>query len=531
MKHRKLLFAGTPASIPVLMLAFALALTRCGDSLDDTPDGEETFSSRTSLIENAVLSLGIYGSAVTSSNEAVATVEITGDNITLTSKGAGTATINATSGSEGGVFSEPIMTVTVAADGSISNIAFLKGQKTLVIDNAAYALGIIGKEAKSSDPDVAGVEIKDGAIQITPAGEGLASITVVGPDDKSDAVIEVKVAATGDILLGPIAKGGAKAIKISGTAGGATLAGEERPITMVRLNFDWENVDVRPDEQGRWYVKHAPFDKDRTLWIELYIAVNGEGGSDPIDRSIDYQTPIKMTVRDQGISGVKIPHVDIPNLITISGSVDAPLTGTWNRENKQVSVLVINRDISTEIGTNEPMPAGWLAAETYVNDGQWKISAPSSEEDTEVTFKVRHVAGGPSPYWNYLGFWEGGQKTNLAPTTIRNENVIGIDLGTIPFVVVSGDTPVTVNGDTPYKYLIDFGNYEEGGNGWSGETSWLADATGGAWSVPMPANITLYATIVYYEKSLMQRGSTSGIQFNTGDSPLTIDLSGISYYW
>ncbi|MDR0375613.1 MAG: hypothetical protein LBH85_07815 [Treponema sp.] len=520
MKHHKLLLTGIiPVGMPAMTLAFVLALAGCGDS----PGGENRFSSRTSLIENAVLSLGIYGSAVTSGDEAVVTARITDDNITLTSQGAGTTTIYAVNGAS----REAIMTVTVAADGNISNVAFLKGQKTLLIDNAAYGLGIIGTAAKSNDPNVANVEIRGDKVQITPMGAGLASITVIGPDDKADAVIEVKVTPTGDILLGPIAKGGEEVIKISGTVGGVTVGGERRPVTL-RVNFNWEGVQVNPDEQGRWYVKHAPFDQETPLWMELYIAVVGTGEGIPAltDRSINYQISEQRMVKDASISGLVVPPVDIPNLITISGMVDAPLTGTWDRENKQVQVMAVNRDIQ-ELGA-EP---GWLNASAYVAaDGRWEMSVPSSEEETQVTFTVRHVASGPSPHWAYLDIWDAGQKTNLAPgTVLRNENVPDIDLGTIPFVMVRGNTPVTVNGDTPYKYYIDFGDYgRDNANGWSGETSWLAAATGGAWAVPMPQGISLEATIVYCEKSFMQRGRSWSVPFNTDDNLSNIDLSTIS---
>jgi len=414
--------------------------------------------------------------------------------------------------------------------------------KTLNITNSVLTLGVTGTSARSSNDKIATVAVASGNIVITSVGKGVATIYVEGAADKSDAEIEIKVATDGSISQGRIVKGGDDVIVISGTFGGVTIAGQARPVEL-RVHFDWDDMSVKLEPGAQtWSVKHLPFDDNTPLWFDAYIPTTGtleysEG------TGISYQYDIIQTIRNSSITGISIPAVAIPSLVTISGTASATLKGNWDRDTKSkyTSVQVENKSITTDLyedGSSvikSSRTAGWTNAWAKVANGQWSLSVPSSSTTTNISFSVQVRSSQNSEEWNYLGYWEMGQKNNLSPTTISNQNKSGISLGTVPFVMVSGNTPVTVNGKRPFNYWIEFGYYWDENptveiNGWAGRMGTLHETpTSNGWAVPMPENTKLNASILYRETSNIQfRRGTSGVTFNTGTAPVTLDLSSIS---
>jgi len=402
--------------------------------------------------------------------------------------------------------------------------------KTHNVTNNEATLGITGTSARSSNVKVATVAVNGGNIVITSVGKGVATITVEGPSNKSDAEIEIRVAQDGTITRGRIVKGGDDVIIISGTFGGVTINGEPRPVRLtVQFEYDGSSqIFLEPGSQS-WSIKHMPLNQDTPLWFQAYIPTTGDLYYST-GTGITYQYNILQPVRNSDITGISIPAVTIPSLITISGSAGATLKGTWNRDKKYVQVTVTNNNITTSPG--EEIEAGWSNAVASVVNGNWTLDIPSSSTTKDISFSVRLTSSEPSGEWNYLGYWEMGQKNNLNPTTVSTQNKSGINLGTIPFVMVSGKNPVTVNGKRPFSYWIEFGYYSDANsNGWSGSTGTLYEATGSSWSVPMPANIKLGASIYYREKSGIQvreRHNGEDVYFNTGNEPSTLNLSSIS---
>jgi len=405
---------------------------------------------------------------------------------------------------------------------------------TKTITNDVATLGIIGTSTKSSNNKVATAGISDGNVVVTSVGKGVATITVIVDDThKSDAEIEIRVDQDGTINQGRIVKGGDTVITISGTFGGVTIKGSQRPVRLtVQFEYDGSYQIVLAPGTQSWSIKYMPLTQDTPLWFQAYIPITGDSEYS-IGTGITYQYDILRTVKDSDITDISIPQVTIPDLVTISGSAGATLKGTWNRDKKYVGVNVTNNNITTDLYDTKTIEQGWASASTRVENGQWTLNVPSSSTPTNVSFSVQLVSSQASDEWNYLGYWEMGQKNNLLnATTVSNQDKSGVDLGTIPFVMVSGNTPVKVNGTRPFSYWMEFGYYWDPDptvepNGWDGQSMVLYEAT--AWSVPMPANTKMNASIIYREKSRIQfRGGTDGVTFNTGNEPVTLNLSSIS---
>jgi len=396
------------------------------------------------------------------------------------------------------------------------------------ITNDPAILGINATSVSSSDEKVALAEIKDGKVVITSKGKGYAIIKVIGPADKSDAEIKISVNEAGKITQGPVLKGGESVITISGTFGGASVAGKSCPVNLT-VRFNWDSMSVRMNGPGAWSIKHLPFEYEVPMWCGIEIPTDGT--FEESTRSINYQLSYSDRISDQSITNIQLPQIVIPSVITLSGTAKTTLAGTWNRAEKNTNVTVVNNNITTDPGSLT-FEAGWTDASTRVAaNGNWELSIPSSTNETDISFNVVMVGTQPSE-----GLWEMGQKTSLNPTKATNQNKSGINLGTIPFVMVSGNTPVTVNGKKPYMYWIEFGYYwdEDGSgvdiNGWSGSTIAITEGMGSAWSVPMPANTRMRPEIYYREKSGIQfrKSKANESPFTTGTGPYTLDLSSIS---
>jgi len=325
--------------------------------------------------------------------------------------------------------------------------------------------------------------------------------------------------------------GGEQILTISGTFGGAFIAGESYPVNLI-VHFDWDSTSVYMEEAGEWSIERLPFDKDVILWFEIRILTDGT--SEDVTKSINYQLSSWYKIKNQSKNNIKIPKIDIPSLITLSGTADTTLQGTWNRTEKHTNVQAINKSITTDpFASNGHLKfdAGWTYAHTRVaEDHSWELSIPSSTNETNISFNVALEGTKISEQ-----LWEMGQKTGLNPITVTNQDMTEIDLGTIPFVMVSGNTTVTVNGERPYAYWIEFGYYWDEDedvviNGWSGSTMTFLEGMGTAWSVPMPANTKLVPEIYYREKSSIQFRKNKVLEssFNTGTGPYTLNLNSIS---
>jgi hypothetical protein len=324
--------------------------------------------------------------------------------------------------------------------------------------------------------------------------------------------------------------GGGQIITISGTFGGASVAGNPYPVNLI-IHFDWDSTSVYMEEAGEWSIERLSFEKDVTLWFEIQILT--EGTSEDVTKNISYQQSFWYKIKNQSKNNITIPKINIPGVITLSGTANTTLQGEWNRAEKYTNVQAVNRSIKTDPfdSSNSKFEAGWTNANARVaENGSWVLSIPSSTEETGVNFSVVLVGTQISEQ-----IWEMGQKTGLNPTTVTNQNKTGINLGTIPFVMVSGNTTVTVNGQRPYAYWIEFGYYWDEDeyvviNGWSGHTMTFLKDMGTAWSVPMPANTKLIPEIYYREKSSIQFRKNKVLEspFDTGIQARTLDLSSIS---
>jgi len=353
-------------------------------------------------------------------------------------------------------------------------------------------------------------------------------------------VIIAFIAITGFIITSCGGGGGddeEQVITISGTFGGAYIAGKSYPVR-INIRFDYDGTSVYMEKDGEWSINHLPFEEDVTLWFLIQILTKGT--SEDTTESITYQLSNFYRIKDQGMNNIVLPKIDIPELITLSGTASTTLQGTWNRSEKHTNVQVENKSLNTNpIPDHGPIniKAGWTNATTRVKDGNWTLRIPSSKNDTNINFSVQLDGTKISE-----NLWEMGQKTGLKPQTVTEHNITGIPLGTIPFVMVSGDTPVTVNGKRPYSYWIEFGYYWDENNvdddedndvdinGWSGTTMTFLEGMGSAWSVPMPANTKLIPEIFYREKSSLQfrKSKVSKSSFDTGTQAYTLNLSSIS---
>jgi len=425
--------------------------------------------------------------------------------------------------------------------------------KTREIDNNVTTLGVTGTTATSSNEKIATVDIVDGKVVVTSVAKGVATIYVEEDAHKSDAEIEIRVEADGTIAQGRIVKGGDAVIVISGTFAGATVGGSERPVRLgVKFEWDGPLVYLKPGEKD-WSIKHLPLDQPTPLWFELVIQTAGD--FDFFEGTqISYQYRHLQPVQDQDITNISLEAVAFPNLITLSGTAGATLKGTWNRDVKYTNVSVTNKNMTTEFFyweydeddetdyqyMNDELDEGWTGVKTRVVDGAWSLQTPSSSDAADVSFSVQLESGQASDKWNYLGYWEMGQKNNLNPIIISNQDKPSINLGTIPFVMVSGNTSFTANSKRPFLYWIEFGYYWDEDstvepNGWAGCTRNFHEEseTGNTWAVPMPANIKLNASILWRDTSgLQQRKGKGDVFFNTGNAPVTLnlrDISSVSY--
>jgi len=149
-------------------------------------------------------------------------------------------------------------------------------QQNFDIPNDVSTLGITGTTARSSNDKIATVAVAGGNVTVTSVGKGVATIYVDGDAHKSDAEIEIKVAADGTITQGPIVKGGDTVFVVSGTFGGAKIAGDDRPVRLS-IQFDWVSlqVNLKPGSQD-WSVKFLPFDEDKPLWFQVDIPTTGD---------------------------------------------------------------------------------------------------------------------------------------------------------------------------------------------------------------------------------------------------------------
>jgi len=327
-------------------------------------------------------------------------------------------------------------------------------------------------------------------------------------------------------------------LTISGTFGGAIVNGKPCPVRII-ARFEWDDLSVKLSGSGAWSIKHLPFEEEQPLWFEVDIYIDGtDKPNDLNNKIIKYQYDIIKKIKNSSITKIELPAINIENTITLSGTVSTALDGNWRKNEYWEQVLVSNEEINDDL--NAP-GKGWKEAITCVKNGNWNIIIPSSSS-TSVSFGVTLEYFDDDLKKYPYGLWESGRINKLNPMEVKGNNVQGINLGTVPFVVLSGNTPVTVNGKRPLLYKLEFGCYWDSDpevvvNGWSGATQLLYE--GSSWSVPMPANIKLNASVKYYEKDRNQfRGDKSifyliededgnaveNFYFNTGNKAKTLNF-------
>jgi hypothetical protein len=320
-----------------------------------------------------------------------------------------------------------------------------------------------------------------------------------------------------------ITKGGKKVITIGGTIGNITVGGQ--PVTDVGLFIEmnpngqgYENIGPGVDKTAKtWSFKKVPFSVNTTLTFTVnFTAQDGT--------VLEYHwSDFTATVKDTDKIDIKIPDINLPALITLSGTANPTITGgTWEGADKS-RLIIVNRSLK------DGETSGWTSASTKLNpDGTWSLKVPQIDAATqqpEVKFTMRYLESNED-----TGTWNCGNKNNLKPTTIGKANISNIDLGTVQFVMVSGNTSVFVDGKAPYFAFIGFDKYGDGENGWTGEVGQPSVPNGpGAWSIPLPANTALNANVTYFEDSREQlRKSTPSIAIDTGSAAMTVNLDNIA---
>jgi hypothetical protein len=366
--------------------------------------------------------------------------------------------------------------------------------------NDGATLGIVGTAVSSSNASVATADLADGKIAIVSHKAGTATIRVIQDEDTSDAEIPVTVDSSGTIVIGTIAKGGLAIMRIGGTIN-VSLGQSSVSLGIYGEGVTGRIGTVAVDGSGHWLLKTVPLESQTPLYFDVDIGFSDGSG---ISYSINKETA-NVSVGSTSKTNIALPAISGSNFITLSGTAAATLDGQWN----------VNQSLQVRISSDKD----WLFQAQVAANNTWTAKVPGSTESTHISFSV---------HYQNKDDWEMGQKNGLAPREITNQNVSGIDLGTTAFVLLSGTTPVTVDGVTPIAAIVQFGEYSPGGNGYTAETKAI-DAQGN-WAIPVPADIALQAVILYKVSSTAEQWKQSGGYpiANTGATAQTIDLSSIA---
>jgi hypothetical protein len=491
--------------LTILALAAALSFNACG-----AIEEESGFTPMTAVVANNDDTLGLVGTEVPSSNEGVATATLEGGGlvVVITSQGEGSATIRVVKDADTSAAEIP---VAVSADGAIRVGTITKGgavdfrpqTKSVANDNAT--LGLVGVKVSSDNKETATAVIDGGNIVITPVSVGSATIRVVKDADTIDAEIPITVNPSGTITVGTISRGDIPITRIGGSVD-VSVAGKNPKVSVaVRIQDEPGQYSVEVDENGNWLWKTAAFTEEKEVFFVLDLTF--EDGS--LWSYWDWGGKDAHVYTQEDRTDITLPSLSVSNLITLSGTVSAEINGEWNAANKTLSVRFSDGLDCTAISA--PLAS--------LNGGSWSIVAPALVEEREIKFSVRYETGNP---------WSAGQKQFLSPTNVYNEDVSGIELGLQRFVVLRGNTPVTVNGTPVLTAELDLSDgYGSGENGWTGG---VGIAANGDWAIPMPVNVNLNINIYYRLANYIERvkPTNGSVSINTGYYAKTIDLIDIS---
>ena len=358
---------------------------------------------------------------------------------------------------------------------------------------------------------------KTRAAQITPVVGFIAILAVIGfmfiacDEDKGD---------------------GEKLLTISGAFGGAVIGGEKCPV-IIRVRFEYDEMEVKLGKnETNWSIEHYTFKDAQPLWFEVDILAAGDDEQGNTENKIiTYQYDIKKQIKNSNITGIALPAINITNTIKLSGTVSTELNGNWMNNNYWSKIQVVKSGVQGNPNITNPLDKTWKSATGFImNDGTWEVIIPSSSTDTGITFSVQLGYSEKESEAKPYGIWAMGKINKLNAMDVKDTDVSDIALGNQKFVVLSGDTPVIVNGKRPLLYRFEFGYYSgQNSNGWSGTTQFLYE--GSAWSIPMPADIYLEPSITFYEKDRRQFRFHRGISntFQTGNEAKNVDLGSHSF--
>jgi len=195
----------------IALIALVVGFVFFSCDAENSTNGDEFTVSTNDSVSNDVATLGLVGTAVSSSNANVATVEIVSGKIKITSVSEGSAVITVSASGN-----NAIINITVSKTGSITIGTIVKyaspsqnGDEFTVstndsISNDVATLGLVGTAVSSSNTNIATVEIASGKIKITSVSEGSAVITVSASGN--NAIINITVSKTGSITIGTIVK-------------------------------------------------------------------------------------------------------------------------------------------------------------------------------------------------------------------------------------------------------------------------------------------------------------------------------------
>jgi len=223
----------------IFVVVIVFLFLSCDNGIGTGENGTQIiFSPDTRMISNSIIALGIVGASVSSSNEGIATAEISYSWIEVTSVAVGTAVITVLDISGN---NSATINIRVAETGLISEEAITRFVDIAIISNNIETLGFIATEVRNSVGVVIAVaEIDSGEIRIAPYSVGATTITVSDTSRNNFATINVAVSESGLITIEGMTK---NLNQILGRWGvGALVREYNSDFTFLNLNNNAQNL-------------------------------------------------------------------------------------------------------------------------------------------------------------------------------------------------------------------------------------------------------------------------------------------------
>jgi len=243
-------------------------------------------------------------------------------------------------------------------------------------------------------------------------------------------------------------------------------------------------------QNNTWSMTMLAFDTDTSLYLQVYIHIPYPYAS--YRKNID----VPVTAKDQNIPNIDLGAVNL-QIINVSGTVNVTVNGS------------------------APPPDGYFRVRVYpyfdtvvnLQDNTWSVNNVWSF-DTDVSLDI-------SVYFRAIE-----KRTNVS-VTMENQDISGIDLGTVNFNVItlSGTAVVTVNGEN--ANFIHLRAYRDAGYSDSISETMVMVPEGNTWSMTLESFDTetpLYFIAECYTNS----GGMSTRELGTPVTAKNQDITGIA---